>query len=263
MQYLHKGSCTELDIGTLGLDHCIVDPPYSEDTHAKAQTQIDGEFVSNDFGFKHLTGSLADHIATACRVASGSSLIFSDHQNIPFWTSVLNKNGCKIQRIIPWIRWSAPSIVVGRPPAMCEFVLLVQGQGKETFHGPGNFGLFEAKALRGADKHKTQKPLDLMLQAVEMFTAPDSRVYDPCMGWGTTGVACALLGRHFMGCEIDAGHYQKAFERLNGPEPQDDDQKRYERFLAWHEAILKDKERIRQHTEKIRGKNEARKRKVQ
>lgn len=48
--------------------------------------------------------------------------------------------------------------------------------------------------------HPTQKPLPLMEWCVN-FT--DGLVFDPYMGSGTTGVACANLGRKFIGIEIE------------------------------------------------------------
>jgi site-specific DNA-methyltransferase (adenine-specific) len=39
-------------------------------------------------------------------------------------------------------------------------------------------------------------------------------VVDPFMGSGTTGVACAKLGRSFIGIEIDEGYFNIACERI-------------------------------------------------
>jgi DNA modification methylase len=39
-------------------------------------------------------------------------------------------------------------------------------------------------------------------------------ILDPFMGSGTTGVACAKLGRKFIGIEIDAKYFDIACERI-------------------------------------------------
>lgn len=44
---------------------------------------------------------------------------------------------------------------------------------------------------------------------------PDAQtILDPFMGSGTTGVACAKLGRKFIGIEIDENYFRIACERI-------------------------------------------------
>jgi DNA modification methylase len=65
--------------------------------------------------------------------------------------------------------------------------------------------------------HPTQKPDDLMVWCLERF--PDSQtIFDPFMGSGTTGVACKLLRRNFIGCEIDKKYFDLAQRRINSTE---------------------------------------------
>jgi DNA modification methylase len=59
--------------------------------------------------------------------------------------------------------------------------------------------------------HPTQKPIQLMEWCVK-FT--DGIVLDPFMGSGTTGVACAKLGRKFIGIELEPKYFDIACERI-------------------------------------------------
>jgi DNA modification methylase len=43
---------------------------------------------------------------------------------------------------------------------------------------------------------------------------PESTILDPFMGSGTTGVACAQLGRKFIGIEIEERYFNIAVERI-------------------------------------------------
>ena len=61
-------------------------------------------------------------------------------------------------------------------------------------------------------EHKNEKPVALMERLV-MFLGPQS-VCDPFMGSGTTGVACAKLGRAFVGIEQDPAHFDTACRRI-------------------------------------------------
>lgn len=53
-----------------------------------------------------------------------------------------------------------------------------------------------------------------MAQIVKRFTVPGQVILDPFCGAGTTGVAALLLGRRFIGIDIDADHLAKAKSRL-------------------------------------------------
>lgn len=59
--------------------------------------------------------------------------------------------------------------------------------------------------------HPTEKPVDVMAQIIQ-WTA--GTVFDPFMGSGTTGVACAKMGRKFIGCEIDEKYFDIACKRI-------------------------------------------------
>lgn len=43
-------------------------------------------------------------------------------------------------------------------------------------------------------------------------------MFDPCMGSGTTGVACAKSNRNFIGIELDKGYFNIAKERIEQAE---------------------------------------------
>lgn len=68
---------------------------------------------------------------------------------------------------------------------------------------------------KGAPKfHVMQKPIAVMEWAIRLAPADASPVIDPYMGSGSTGVACARLGRRFVGLEIDPGHFDTACRRI-------------------------------------------------
>ena len=53
-----------------------------------------------------------------------------------------------------------------------------------------------------------------MKACVQATVEPHALCLDPFMGSGTTGVACAKLGRKFIGIEIDEGYFQIACDRI-------------------------------------------------
>jgi DNA modification methylase len=61
--------------------------------------------------------------------------------------------------------------------------------------------------------HPTQKPLALMKWCLGFL--PDAHtILDPFMGSGTTGVACAKMGRRFIGIERDERYFDIACDRI-------------------------------------------------
>lgn len=76
-----------------------------------------------------------------------------------------------------------------------------------------------AGALRASEKaanvreHPTQKPIALMEWCLG-FLPGAQRVVDPFMGSGTTGVACALTGRAFVGVERERQYFDVACRRI-------------------------------------------------
>jgi DNA modification methylase len=67
--------------------------------------------------------------------------------------------------------------------------------------------------MDGGKEHPTQKPLKVMSWCLQFL--PDAKtVLDPYMGSGTTGVACAQLGRKFIGIEIEPKYFDIACRRI-------------------------------------------------
>jgi len=71
----------------------------------------------------------------------------------------------------------------------------------------------KASATPRANHHPTVKPLKLMCYLITLGSQRDDVILDPYMGSGTTGVACRMLGREFIGVEIDTGYFKIAEAR--------------------------------------------------
>lgn len=67
--------------------------------------------------------------------------------------------------------------------------------------------------MDGGKQHPTQKPIEIMKWSIEYLPHCET-ILDPFMGSGTTGVACAKLGRKFIGIELDDGYFDIACKRI-------------------------------------------------
>lgn len=73
--------------------------------------------------------------------------------------------------------------------------------------------------------HPTVKPLDLMRYLCELTRTPTGGVVlDPFMGSGTTGMACALTNRDFIGIELDPEYLEIARRRIDWAQRQNPDE---------------------------------------
>ncbi|WMU07995.1 putative type III restriction-modification system protein [Clostridium phage vB_CtyS-FA88] len=63
--------------------------------------------------------------------------------------------------------------------------------------------------------HPTQKPVKLMQYLIKTYTKENDLVLDFTMGSGTTGVACKMLNRNFIGIEKEQKYYDIAVKRIN------------------------------------------------
>jgi DNA modification methylase len=69
-------------------------------------------------------------------------------------------------------------------------------------------------ALKEKRYHPTEKPLALMKWCVELLPSQADVILDPFMGSGTTGVACAKMGRTFIGIELEEKYFDIACKRI-------------------------------------------------
>ena len=101
--------------------------------------------------------------------------------------------------------WFWNKIIRDFSSSVCELAWTNLNQPVDAFdysHG--------ALANEGKE-HPTQKPAPLMVWCV---LKTSGTVLDPFMGSGTTGVACARLGRRFIGVEIEPRYFDIACRRI-------------------------------------------------
>jgi len=114
-----------------------------------------------------------------------------------------------------YLVWDKGAGFRNRDFAECEFAWCSwDGNARVLTHDPLARGDYRAK------EHPTQKPVSVMAWCVNQ--APDSpkTILDPFMGSGTTGVACAQLGRKFTGIEREPKYFDIACRRIEDAQRQ-------------------------------------------
>ena len=104
-----------------------------------------------------------------------------------------------------WLAWFKPDA----PPSMADFELAWTNQDRNSKLIAHSISATNWERVG----HPTQKPLAVMRWTLNQFKDAIS-ILDPFMGSGTTGVACAKLGRKFIGIELEPKYFDIACERI-------------------------------------------------
>lgn len=100
-------------------------------------------------------------------------------------------------------------------PAPQHDVIWFATKGRYKFPGARQKSIISAMRVDSESLvHPNEKPLDLLIELVEGYTAPGQTVIDNCMGSGTTLVACARLGRAGIGIERETKYFDIACRRI-------------------------------------------------
>jgi adenine-specific DNA-methyltransferase len=66
----------------------------------------------------------------------------------------------------------------------------------------------------GNKLHPTQKPVSVLLPLVETYSSAQDTLLDPFAGSGSSLVAAKMLGRNWLGVELDGNYHATAMKRL-------------------------------------------------
>jgi site-specific DNA-methyltransferase (adenine-specific) len=212
------------------VDVTIQDPPYEAEAHT-SQRRINGR-VAGDARlvraapieeFPPITE--AERQIVGLRVSQLTrrwALTFCQTEAAHLWTETLIDSGDhRYVRTCVYVKEDPQPQMTGDRPGMgWETIVVTHPRGRTRWNGGGRCGIFSSLSGKSVDRrdgrslHPTQKPTELMLELVELFTDPGDLILDPFAGSGTTGVACLRLGRRFIGIERDEKYAGVARERL-------------------------------------------------
>jgi site-specific DNA-methyltransferase (adenine-specific) len=214
------GDCREA-LSSLSVDHIITDPPFEKEAHTpvcRTQKSIRSGNV-DALSFDAITDDLRTFVPTwASEQCAGWLLAFCQVEAVAAWRDEMEAAGLKYKRGMAWVKPDSSPQFNGQGPAQgyeC-MVLAWAGKGISRWNAGGKRGVYTHNT-NGQTRHgihPTEKPLSLMCELVCDFTGPQSLVADPFMGSGTTGVACAVNGRRFVGTEIDPAFFDIACRRI-------------------------------------------------
>lgn len=221
---LYLGDCLEI-LPSLSVDHVFSDPPYEDELH-KAMGRIkrtDGQDMVDNLGFAGINATRDKVSAAVVAASSGWVILFTLAEGVRAWRDDLQAVGAKWDTTCFWIKPDASPRFNGQGPARGAecFVTCWAGIGHRRWNAGGKRGVYTHCVNTGRQgEHPTEKPTPLMLEIVSDFSNPGQTICDPFMGSGTTGVACAMSGRKFVGCEQDPKWFDLACRRIEAAHKQ-------------------------------------------
>ncbi|MEO1223337.1 MAG: site-specific DNA-methyltransferase [Pseudomonadota bacterium] len=224
---LYLGDCQEVMPTLEPVDAVVTDPPYEDELH-HAIGRIrrgDGRKMITDLGFKGVNSQRATISEAIVGKSNGWAIVFSLAEGVRAWRDDLQASGAKWDTCLAWVKPDASPRFNGQGAARgfeCA-VTAWCGKGYRSWNSGGKRGIYTYCVNTGRHGgHPTEKPLPLMSELLSDFTQPGQTILDPFMGSGTTGVACARMGRRFIGIEIDENYFDIACQRIAEAERQPD-----------------------------------------
>ena len=227
------------------VDFVFADPPYflSNDgftvKSGKAVSVNKGAW-DKSFGFETEMDFHEAWIIECLRVLkpNGTIAISGTYHSIYKCGFLLQKLECRIINDIVWFKPNGAPALAGRNFTASHETILWASKGKKAKHifnyslsknwnAENDKLLNKGKQMRSVwsipstpkrekleGNHPTQKPLEVLRRLVAMCTNEGDTVLDPFCGSGTTGVACVLLQRNFIGIDLDESYLELSAKRM-------------------------------------------------
>ena len=200
---LYHGDCLEILPTLPKVDAVVTDPPYGMEFQSNHYKGAGGK--PNASGHEKIAGDGSTDLLAAVVDMDPihSTYLFCRWDNL----ATIPKAP---RSLIAWIKpnWSMGDLEHehGR---QYEVIAFYPGQ---SHRWPNSRPADVVRHPRSGNRlHPTEKPVSLMQEVVSWTSGI---VLDPFMGSGTTGVACANLGRKFIGIEIERKYFDIACERI-------------------------------------------------
>jgi site-specific DNA-methyltransferase (adenine-specific) len=212
---LYNADCMDVLPTLEKVDAVVTDPPFSENTHKNAKSNVGCGHGVKAIDFKAIDFKAIEVVLSMCsKICNGWLIANMD------WTHIakleFNKNEhFELVRFGVWVKTNPmPQISADRPANGWDGIAYLLPVGKKkVWNGGGRHGNWIGPVITNGD-HPTGKPVDMVCSWVERFSNEKNKILDPFMGSGTTGVACVGLGRKFIGIEIEPKYFDIACKRI-------------------------------------------------
>ena len=213
------------------VDLILTDPPYEFNPNNNGWKQAGGMIterkVYKEIGTKLGSdkkldcGITADFLENLKRVfRKGYNAVFFCNQfQLKMYMDFAERNDYRYN-ILVWCKTNPTPLCNNKYLDDLEFQIQIKSSDYKIGGDYGTKSKWFMSSVNKVDKelynHPTIKPLELVEKFIINHSYENDVVFDPFMGSGTTGVACKLHNRNFIGCEINPEYFKICEERING-----------------------------------------------
>lgn len=200
------------------VDLVIMDPPYSF-----PRTEGGGIYGSTRPYYKELK-YLAEGITNEFldillpKMKAVNIYIWCNKAQLRQYFDYFEDKGC-FTDLLTWHKTNPIPTCSNKYLSDTEYLFFAKKQGVKIYGSYETKRKWYVSSLNTDDKkrygHPTVKPLDIIKNLITNSSNEGDIVLDPFMGSGTTAVAAKLLGRHYIGFEIDPEYCKIAEKRVS------------------------------------------------
>ena len=196
---LYLGRCEDvLQLIGARVGAIVVDPPYGIGEARGANASRGNLAIAQDYGVSDWDDRPLD------------AAIISLFRSCSRWQIIFGGNFYHLPPSSCWLVWDKE---ITGDFADCELAWTNLPKAVRRLRYLWNGYMRKERDVRR--EHPTQKPVRVMEWCIGHLPADVGMICDPCMGSGTTGVACASLGRRFIGIELDPRYFDIACRRID------------------------------------------------
>ncbi len=229
---IYNQSCIDglKNLESESVDLIFTDPPYFQYRAKNVNGLKNHKDVVTEFEFdgfsteEEYLAFLEDVLKECFRVAKpgAAGYIWCGDDFVSYINRIVEKVGFQFRKVIHWHKTNPFPAIYTRKMFANSMELLVhfsKGTPKTWNHKHVNemHNFIETPICMGKERtaHKTQKPLKVCIPYIEISSNPGDLVLDPFIGSGSTAVAAKMLGRNYVGFEINNEFCKIAEKRLN------------------------------------------------
>jgi DNA modification methylase len=218
VQLIH-GDCLEVlrTLPDASVDAVVTDPPYFlPATHYQSRVKHQRKFADAKV-LEHWWGMVCDELARVQK-PNGHTLVFCNADSYPSFYAAMYERWDKLVCLV----WDKDRPGMGRVwRHQHELIIAARNSGAyEPQDGRLRADVLRYKATLPAERdHPVQKPAAMLIDLIQACTPAGGMVLDPFMGSGTTGEAAQIIGRDFIGIELDEKYHAIAERRIAAAQP--------------------------------------------